>query len=304
MKEEIENNMEGVLKMDRIPKDFDSNKLLQFRMVAREQNMRSASQKLYISAPALSKTIKNLEAELNCQLFLRSGRNIVLTESGRKLLEYTEELAALFDKIYQTFFTSRDTEKRLVIFSGDYLSGLYEQQEQTGIDRFLVQCFEGNKQEDILNMLDDGTADLAVCYDIPGKTGYQKIPLDEEEYYLIVSNDDVLFQDIVQIPIQDLHGLPVICIQTMESWLREFERYSHVKFRLRAKIHYLSMSKGISSIKEYVLTGRPSKYITMGQYAAPNKRMIPILGIPPRQIYVWYKPENEKYALELKHMFQ
>jgi len=55
--------MEGVLKMERISKDLDSDKFLQVRTIAREQNMRSASQKLYISVPVLSKTIENLERE-------------------------------------------------------------------------------------------------------------------------------------------------------------------------------------------------------------------------------------------------
>ncbi|RRJ30874.1 LysR family transcriptional regulator, partial [Pseudomonas aeruginosa] len=46
-----------------------------------------AAQKLYISQPALSMTIKKLENELNTQLFIKKGRSIQLTESGQLLLE-------------------------------------------------------------------------------------------------------------------------------------------------------------------------------------------------------------------------
>ena len=58
-----------------------------FTYVAEYLNYTVAAQKLYISQPALSMTIKKLENELNTQLFIKKGRSIQLTDSGQLLLE-------------------------------------------------------------------------------------------------------------------------------------------------------------------------------------------------------------------------
>ena len=57
-----------------------------FIMVAKEQNITKASEKLNISQPAVTKHIKNLENELNTVLFIRD-RGMKLTEKGRQLYE-------------------------------------------------------------------------------------------------------------------------------------------------------------------------------------------------------------------------
>lgn len=115
---------------------------------------------------------------------------------------------------------------------------------------------------------------------------------------------DDLFRDIAYVNILELQGLPVVCIQTLETWLHEFEQYHHVRFRLLGKMYFPSMTRSLSSFREYVLMGRPSKHFTKGQYAASNRRILPIRDIPARPFYVWNKPQNEKYALQLQKLFQ
>lgn len=53
-----------------------------FLAVAAEENMTAAANSLHISQPALSYQIAELEKELGKQLFLRSGRKMILTEEG------------------------------------------------------------------------------------------------------------------------------------------------------------------------------------------------------------------------------
>jgi len=57
-----------------------------FVAVAEELNFRRASQRLYISSPALSKQIKDLESELVVQLFNRDTGGVRLTEAGATFL--------------------------------------------------------------------------------------------------------------------------------------------------------------------------------------------------------------------------
>lgn len=58
----------------------------------------AAAEKLFISQPAVSASIKKLEESLGCTLFIRKPRGIILTENGRQLYEgVSAALAALCD---------------------------------------------------------------------------------------------------------------------------------------------------------------------------------------------------------------
>lgn len=58
-----------------------------FYEVAMVKNISKASENLYISQPAITKQIKNLEEYLNCQLFIRSQKGVILTEQGKMILQ-------------------------------------------------------------------------------------------------------------------------------------------------------------------------------------------------------------------------
>jgi len=52
--------------------------------IARQRSFSRAAEKLYISQPALSVSIKNLEAELGKVLFKRTNKGIALTSDGNR----------------------------------------------------------------------------------------------------------------------------------------------------------------------------------------------------------------------------
>ena len=57
-----------------------------FYVVAEEGNITKASEKLFISQPAVSQSIKKLEEQIGGILFLRSNKGLVLTEEGKIFL--------------------------------------------------------------------------------------------------------------------------------------------------------------------------------------------------------------------------
>ncbi len=61
-----------------------------FNTVATTNNISHASKELYISQPAISKSIQKLEEILGVKLFLRTSRGVHLTEEGKQLFEYTK----------------------------------------------------------------------------------------------------------------------------------------------------------------------------------------------------------------------
>ena len=62
-----------------------------FYTVANAGNISKAAKELYISQPAISKSIQKLEESLNCKLFLRSSRGVLLTEEGSLLYDHVRE---------------------------------------------------------------------------------------------------------------------------------------------------------------------------------------------------------------------
>ncbi len=67
-----------------------------FHCVAEAGNISRAAKQLYISQPAVSKSIQNLEQNLGVVLFIRNSRGVKLTEEGALLYEYT---ATAFDTL-------------------------------------------------------------------------------------------------------------------------------------------------------------------------------------------------------------
>ncbi|MFJ4270224.1 LysR family transcriptional regulator [Streptomyces coelicoflavus] len=65
--------------------DVDTRLLRYFATVAEEGSLTRAAQRLYVSQPALTKQIRQLESALGVPLFTRSRSGMALTEPGRAL---------------------------------------------------------------------------------------------------------------------------------------------------------------------------------------------------------------------------
>ena len=64
-----------------------------FYYVAKEKSISKAAKKLYISQPAISKSLKKLEEELNVELFVRNLSGVEITKAGLQLFEHVEKAA-------------------------------------------------------------------------------------------------------------------------------------------------------------------------------------------------------------------
>lgn len=74
---------------------MNSEQLRYFLSVAKHLNFTEAAKDFYITQPAISRQISELERELNAKLFHRSTRNVSLTRSGELFLEDAKRLLAL-----------------------------------------------------------------------------------------------------------------------------------------------------------------------------------------------------------------
>ena len=71
--------------------DINLNLYKVFYNVAIAGSFKDAAEKLCVSQPAISKSIKNLEEQLGGQLFVRTKRGVVLTEEGKEFYNYIKQ---------------------------------------------------------------------------------------------------------------------------------------------------------------------------------------------------------------------
>jgi DNA-binding transcriptional LysR family regulator len=78
--------------------DVDTRLLRSFEAVAAEGNITRAAQRLFVSQPALTKQIKQLESQLGLQLFTRSRAGMALTAAGQALAEQAPVVLARWEQ--------------------------------------------------------------------------------------------------------------------------------------------------------------------------------------------------------------
>lgn len=77
---------------------LDIRLLRYFAVVAEENNISRAAERLFISQPPLSRHIRHLETQLGVTLFLRHTKGLILTDEGRRVLDIIRPLLALQER--------------------------------------------------------------------------------------------------------------------------------------------------------------------------------------------------------------
>ena len=89
---------------------MNMNQLKYVLEAAGSSSMREASTKLYVSQPALSASIHDLEEELGILIFERTNKGISLTDAGREFLTYAKKAVGQYE-ILEDRYLSRDSDK-------------------------------------------------------------------------------------------------------------------------------------------------------------------------------------------------
>jgi DNA-binding transcriptional LysR family regulator len=80
----------------------DLNLLKTFYYVALEESVSKAAVKLHISQPAVSQNIKQLELEIGFALFVRTNKGVKLTNEGKEIYSYCNNIFKQIDLLNQT----------------------------------------------------------------------------------------------------------------------------------------------------------------------------------------------------------
>lgn len=153
-----------------------------FCTVAKYQNVTKAANSLYISQPALTKTIKSLESELGAPLFIKKGRGIELTEAGKIFYHRVNNALDLIGKGLDEFRVCAFGKSRLKIcisstpkYSGNIVSGFIKENPD-----IIVECSNGMNRENYFDY------DILIYSDKNVPKGFENIEILDEEMVLLI----------------------------------------------------------------------------------------------------------------------
>jgi len=170
--------------------------LIYFKTVAELQHYTQAANALYITQPALSKAIRNLEYEFGVALFKKDGRNVTLTESGSLFYEYVKRSVDEIDAGIAAVRRLADIERNTIFLSA--LFSMYAIYLPDKVLRFRHQnpgcrfSMEYKYTTAILQDVVKGRAELGICSDFDTKGEFaslDKYVLYREPISLMVGKD-------------------------------------------------------------------------------------------------------------------
>lgn len=100
---------------------MDIKNLTTFVYVAELSSFTKAAQVLGYTQSTVSFQIKQLETELECRLFERINHSVVLTDKGKKLLEYAHKMKRLNDEIIEEMSHESELKGHVVIATASSL---------------------------------------------------------------------------------------------------------------------------------------------------------------------------------------
>ena len=205
---------------------MDIKELYYYKTIVDNKSILRASSVLHIAQPPLSRTIKNLEAELNTTLFIR-GRELKLTETGKLLYEKAETILNLtndikneIDELKNTLGQNLNigivTSSTSLLYNDNKLEKFFCENQSTKFNITEANTFK------LLDLLDKKIIDLAITRTPFDTTHYDYILLDKEPMVL-TSNQKV--SEIIQI--KDLDKENIVIYRRFQDILNNlFNKYS------------------------------------------------------------------------------
>src|SRR5205807_6490042 len=96
-----------------------------FLTVASEKSFSRAAEKLLRTQPAVSLAIQKLESDLQEKLIDRSGKDLILTDAGRIVLEYARRFENLEGELANSLTELRDNSAGRLIVGANESTTLY-----------------------------------------------------------------------------------------------------------------------------------------------------------------------------------
>ena len=273
---------------------MDSTQLYRFKVIAECESISKAAKGLYISQPALSMMLKDLEDELECKLFLRQGHKLKITDEGKRLLEVANKVSNTIEAAEQEFKSASD--HILNLYSSDHYYHAVLPEFTNGIPENLFLRIVANKE--IPNFLSKGKSFAAICDDFylrqANMDDYVKRFLFQEGLYLFVPEGH-RWEGLDTLNVQEIENEPLLYFSThtgFSEWVNDMEKQNKVKFN-----YAMSLDMSMNAIYQNSITYPrffSSRVVWDIESVPPNKNcFVRITGeYTQKDIYLWYHKYN------------
>lgn len=207
--------------MSDIPFTLDQLRIL--KAIASEGSFKRAADTLYVSQPAVSLQVQNLEKQLSVPLFDRGGRKAQLTEAGHLLLSYGEKIITLCQETCRAIEDLQNLQGGTLIVGASQTTGTYLLPRMIG--QFRSQYPEVSVQLQVHSTrrtcwgVANGQVDLAIVGgEVPAELQetLKVIPYAEDELALILPVSHPLAKaDTIQK--EDLYKLKFISLDSQST---------------------------------------------------------------------------------------
>ena len=155
---------------------MNSLEIQYFLTIVKYGSFTEAAQTLSVSQPAISKQIRQLEAELGCSLFARSGRTLSLTEAGQAYYAYFQQCRFQLDLLKNKLEEQKKGGKPTlrIAYPEDVDPAYFRDKIQSAAAaletpvRLEFSCYP---EAELTNLLTDGKIDLILTGTRPDEAG-------------------------------------------------------------------------------------------------------------------------------------
>ncbi|AMO55380.1 LysR family transcriptional regulator [Endozoicomonas montiporae] len=190
---------------------MDIRLLRQFSTVYEEQSISRAAERSFVSQPALSNAIRQLEEELGCLLFSRSKKGVTPTREAEQLYPMALRMIAEIEKIASVLKQQQNREKLSLAIMPE-LPHQY-------VAAFLHHIQPLLSEHELLLTQLDQKSPARLILDIMKNDDELFLPIWREEYVLCVHQNNALAKKTT-VTVQDLHQQPFIICPPCEAHQR------------------------------------------------------------------------------------
>ncbi|MDR7210353.1 LysR family transcriptional regulator [Flavobacterium piscis] len=227
-----------------------------FYTVALRLNFTKAATELYITQPAVSKHIQELEETYKTKLFERNGSKIALTPAGEILLEHTKNIFEIYREIdfdMSSFINERQGLLRLgasTTISQYIISPVLARFHQKQQD-IKVNLLNGNTEQ-IENALINKEIEIGIVEGQSKNQSIKYIPFLKDELVLVCNTKNPLVKK-AEISLEDLKSMKFITRERGSGTLEVIE-YALKQVGVKLTNLQIEMQLGSTeSIKSYLL---------------------------------------------------
>lgn len=172
--------------------------LYYFKRLAETEHYTEAASSLFITQPSLSHAIAELEKELGVSLFARKGRNVEITQNGRRFLPYVEDALASLENGRLTLQKNATEKKENIRIAFIYTMGeqvipkLIQNYFALPANHNVTFSFTQGTSLKVLQELKSAKTDLAICSYIADESDIDFTPIIQQELVVVTAKDHPL----------------------------------------------------------------------------------------------------------------